>query len=60
VALPDVEQDRLDALRLDHLAVRERQAVGPLVQRDRGVEVLDGHADVVDLGEHAAPESRRR
>src|SRR4051794_22669431 len=58
VAGTDVEQDRLDALLLDDLAMRERHAVGPLVQRDGGVEVVDGDADVVDLGEHAAPESR--
>src|SRR3954452_14244269 len=58
VAGPDVEQDRLDTLLLDDLAMRERHAVRPLVQRDGGVEVVDGDADVVDLGEHAAPESR--
>src|SRR4051794_18548049 len=60
VAVADVEQDRLDALGLDDLAVGELQAVRLLVQRDRGVEVLDGDPDVVDVGEHAAPESSRR
>src|SRR5919202_2060386 len=52
VAFADVEQHRLDALLLDHLAVRELHAVRLLVQRDRGVEVVDGDADVVDAGEH--------
>src|SRR3954451_19602116 len=54
VVLADVEQHRLDALLLDGLTVHERHAVGLLVQRDRGVEVLDGEAHVVDAAEHGA------
>ena len=53
VVLADVEQDRLDALGLDDLAVHERHLVVALVERERRVDVLDGDADVVDAGEHA-------
>jgi hypothetical protein len=60
VALADVEQHGLDALFLDHLAVDELHVVGLRVQRDRGVEVLDGDADVVDPGEHAPGEGYLR
>jgi hypothetical protein len=52
VVLADVEQDRLDALLGERLAVHERHPVGLLVQRDRRVEVRDGDADVVDPAEH--------
>ncbi len=48
VVLADVEQHRLDALLGHGLAVDDRHAVRPLVQRERGVEVRDGDADVVD------------
>ena len=51
VALADVEQDRLDAVLGDRLAMDERHPEGSLVERDRGVEVLDGDADVVDPAE---------
>ena len=52
MVLADVEQHGLDALLLDDLAMRDGHAVGLLVQGDRGVEILDGDADVVDPGEH--------
>ena len=54
VVLADVEQHGLDALRLDHLAVDELHAVRGRVELDRGVEVADGDADVVDPAEHRA------
>ena len=54
VAVADVEQRGLDALLGDRLAVDERHAVGVAVDGDRGVEVLDGDADVVDAAEHPA------
>ena len=54
VAVADVQQHRLDALRLDRLAVRELHPEALLVERDRRVEVLDGDADVVDPAEHGA------
>ena len=54
MAVADVEQDRLDALRLDRLAVGELHLEALLVERDRGVEVIDSDADVVDPSEHAA------
>jgi hypothetical protein len=57
MVLADVEQHGLDALLLDDLAMRDGHAVGLFVQGDRGVEVLDGDADVVDPGEHPGPES---
>ena len=44
----DEERRRLDALLVDALAVLERRAEEGDVQRDRGVEVVDGDADVVD------------
>ena len=52
VALPDVEQDRLDALLGDDLAVGhlELEAVAP--EGQRGLDLLDGHSHVVDAPEH--------
>ena len=52
VAVADVEQHRLDALLLDGLAVGERHLERPLVERERGVEVVGRDADVVDQPEH--------
>ena len=52
VAVPDVEQRRLDALLGDRLAVHERHPVRVAVHGDRRLEVLDGDADVVDAPEH--------
>ena len=52
VAVPDVEQRRLDALLGDRLAMDERHPVRVAVHGDRRLEVLDGHADVVDAPEH--------
>jgi diacylglycerol kinase (ATP) len=52
VAVSDAKQRGLDALRLDRLAVNERHAVGVAVECDRGVEVNDRDADVVDAAEH--------
>ena len=51
MALADIEQDRLDALRLDRLTVGELHLEALLVELDRGVEVLDGDADVIDPSE---------
>src|ERR1700760_38942 len=53
VVLADVEQDRLDALLLDDLAMRERELEAVAIQRERRRELLDGDADVVDPREHA-------
>jgi len=44
-------------LLLDHLAVDELHRIGVAVERDGGIEVLDGDTDVVDPGEHAARKS---
>ena len=52
VAVADVEQRGLDALLVDRLAVHERHPVGVAVDGDRGVEILDRDADVVDAAEH--------
>ena len=52
--VPDVEQDRLDPLRLDRLAVRQGHLEARRVELERRVDVLDGDADVVDLAEHSA------
>jgi hypothetical protein len=50
VAYPD--QDRLDPLRLDRLAVLHRHPEPLRVERDGLVEVLHRHADVVHAPEH--------
>ena len=55
VAVADVEQDRLDALLLDRLAVRERHRHRALIERQRRVQVVGGDADVIDQAEHPAP-----
>ena len=52
MALADVEQHRLDALLGHGLAMDDRHAVRPLVQRERGIQVRDGDADVVDPLKH--------
>src|SRR5690606_3039374 len=52
VSVADVEEDRLDPLRLHRLPVREAHLEGPLVERDRRLQVLDGDADVVNPSEH--------
>jgi hypothetical protein len=54
VVLADVEEHRLDALLGHVLAVDELHVVRLLVEGDRGVEVLDGDAHVVDAREHGA------
>ena len=54
MARSDVEQRRLDALFGDRLAVGERHRERALIERERGVEVGDGDADVVDQPEHRA------
>ena len=53
----DVEQRGVHAQLLHRLAVHELQAQGIAVERERGVDVLDGHADVVDPAEHGAERS---
>ena len=52
VTVSDLEQRRVDALLLHGLAVDERHPEGIAVDRQRGVDVLDGDADVVDGGQH--------
>ena len=52
VVLADVEQDGLDALLLDHLAVHDGHAEVLTEQRQGGVDRLHGNADVVDSPEH--------
>jgi hypothetical protein len=54
VTFADVEEHRLDALRLDGLAVRDGHPEGALIKRDCGVEVGYGDADMVDAAEHGA------
>ena len=51
VAVADVEQDRLDSLRLDRLAMSEFHFERALVELDRLVEVFDCDSDVVYPGE---------
>ena len=52
MAVADVEQDGLDALGLDDLAMGERHPEGPRQQRDGRLEFGDCYADVVDAVEH--------
>ena len=52
VALADVEQRRLDALLGHRLPVHQRHPVRVAVDGDRGVEIGDREADVVDASEH--------
>ncbi len=52
MALTDVEQRGLHALLCDRFPMHQRHAVRVAVDGDRGVEVLDRHADVVDAAEH--------
>ena len=52
VAVADVQQRGLDALLRDRLAVHQRHAVRVAMNGDRGVEVDDRNADVVDAPEH--------
>jgi hypothetical protein len=54
VAFADVEEDSLDTLGLDGLAVRDGHPEGALIKRDRGVEIRYCDADVVDAAEHGA------
>ena len=49
----DVEQGRVDALRLDGLAVHERHSERISIQGEGGVDVLYRESDVVDGSEHA-------
>ena len=54
VGVTDVEQDLLDALIGDDLAVDGLQAEGDAVALDGGVQVGDRDPDVIDLGEREA------
>src|SRR5215213_9606793 len=54
------EQNRLDALLLDGLAVGERHRESALVEAEGGVDVLDGDAHVVDPSEHRRQSMRPR
>ena len=51
VGVGDLEQRLLDAVALDDLTVLDRAAERVVVVGDRGLEVVDGDGDVVDLGE---------
>ena len=51
VGVGDLEQRLLDAVALDDLAVLDRAPERVVVVGDRGLEVVDGDGDVVDLGE---------
>ena len=57
MVLADVEQDSLDALLLDDLAVGHLHPEGVPIERQRVLDVLDGDADVVDPVEHAPQSS---
>ena len=59
VVLADVEQRGLDALPVERLAVHDAHAEIALVERERGVEVVDRDADVVDPAEHGAAVNTR-
>src|SRR6185437_5890370 len=50
-----LEQGGIDPLCRDGLAVDQGHAERVAIQRERGVDGLDGHADVVDRGQHSAP-----
>ena len=52
VVLAHAQQDRLDALRLDRLAVLQLEAEPIAVEHYRLVEVLHRHSDVVYPPEH--------
>ena len=52
MAVADLEQHGLDALLLHGLAVLLAHAELVAVERHGAVEILDGHADVVDAPEH--------
>ena len=52
VVLADVQQHRLHALLLDDLAVGDAELEAVAVELQRGLDLLDGHADVVDAAEH--------
>ena len=52
VVLPDVEEHGVDALLGDRLPVHEGHGEVALVERDRGVDVGDRDADVVNAAEH--------
>jgi hypothetical protein len=52
VAVTDLEQHGVDALLLYGLAVLLAHAKPVAVERDGAIEVLDGHADVIDPAEH--------
>ena len=51
VGRADAEQHLVDALMLDALAMRGLDAEGSAVLLDRGFQVLDRDADVIDLAE---------
>src|SRR5918997_892023 len=56
VAVGHLQQRLLHTVGLDHLAVVDLGAERLAVVADRGLEVVDGDGDVVDLGEQHAPE----
>ena len=56
----DVQQRRLDALRLDGLAVHERHREGLRIERERAIQIVGCHSDVIDPSEHGTCSLRRR
>src|SRR6266542_3212472 len=52
MTVPHVEEDGLDALGLDRLAMHDRHPEGALVNGGRPLQVGDGDADVIDQLEH--------
>ena len=54
MGVANAQQHGLDALLLDRLAVLDRHAELVGVERDGCLEVVDGHADMVDRVEHRA------
>src|ERR671917_1216539 len=56
VAVGHLQQRLLHTVGLDHLAVVDLGAERLAVVADRGLEVVDGDGDVVDLGEQHGPE----
>src|SRR4029077_4757187 len=57
VVLADVQQHGLDALLPHDLAMGDVQLEQLAVELQRGVDLLDGDADMVDAVEHAAESS---
>ena len=52
VVLADIQQHGLHALLMHDLAMGDVQLEQVAIELERGVDLLDGHADMVDAVEH--------